>query len=74
MCQWYTGALVKYGLPEPQNQVSFTGLSHQKLDNYQVDSQKAWYEIPLVDLNGRAPLYGLDSLGFYFEKSFPSAR
>lgn len=71
MCQWYTGAFVKYGLLEPQNRVSFTELNHQKIDDYQVDSQKARHEIPLVDLNGGEPLYGLDSLVFILKNRFP---
>ncbi|OJJ22589.1 hypothetical protein BKI52_07880 [marine bacterium AO1-C] len=67
MCQWYTGAFVKYGFLSEQNRVSFTELDSQQLDSYQLDTNTARHEIPLVDLAGNQPIYGLDSLVYILQ-------
>ena len=71
MCQWYTGAFVKYGFLAEQNRVSFTELHSQQLDDYQVDANTARHEIPLVDLEGNQPIYGLDSLIYILQSRWP---
>ena len=71
MCQWYTGAFVKYGLLPEQNRVSFTELSPQQLENYQLNSNIARHEIPLIDLEGNQPIYGLDSLVYILQSRWP---
>ena len=71
MCQWYTGAFVKYGFLQEQNRVSFNELNHQNLEEYKLDTNTARHEIPLVDLAGDKPMYGLDSLVYILQSRWP---
>jgi predicted DCC family thiol-disulfide oxidoreductase YuxK len=67
LCAAYTGVFLKTGMLEKR--LAFTDMGETML--CQFDPQRAKNEIPLVDVNGGATLYGLDSLLYILGKRFP---
>jgi predicted DCC family thiol-disulfide oxidoreductase YuxK len=70
MCAMYTNGFVKWGLLEEGNRIPFSELNQSNLIN-QLDMQRARHEIPLVDLQGKATLYGLDALLCLLDQKLP---
>ena len=63
MCRWYTGAFVKHGFLSKEGRCSFSEFTELELAN-KIDLERSRDEIPLIDSNGGATLYGIDSLGY----------
>lgn len=70
MCRWYTRAFVETNLLDKEGRISFSGLEHTHLAE-QMDLQRSKHEIPLVDLEGGATIYGVDSLIYLLSPRFP---
>lgn len=63
LCCWYTDAFVQTGLLTPAGRQSFTNTKLEYLED-RIDLARSKDEIPLLDGQGGATLYGIDSLLF----------
>jgi len=60
MCVWYTGAFVNTGLLDASERKAFSAANPELL--HAIDWQRSKNEIPLLDLNTKQVLYGIDAL------------
>ena len=70
LCCWYTGAFVETGLLTPDGRQAFGEIDPDKMAN-QLDLERSKDEIPLLDVNGGATLYGIDSLLYILGQRWP---
>jgi len=73
MCAWYTGIFVNNQMLPLDGRMGFTEVSQSPLLP-QLDLQRARHEIPLVDTNGGATLYGLDAMVHIIGSRFPLVK
>jgi hypothetical protein len=73
MCAWYTGIFVNNQMLTPNGRMGFTEVAQSKLLP-QLDLNRARHEIPLVDTNGGATLYGLDAMVHVIGSRFPLVK
>ncbi len=70
LCCWYTGAFVKTGLLTPDGRQAFGEIDAECIAN-QLDLERSKDEIPLLDAQGGATLYGIDSLLYILGQRWP---
>ena len=70
MCAWYTNQFVRHGLLSRDGRIAFADLDPKCLP-YTIDTERSRHEIPLIDAEGGATLYGLDSLRYLLAQRFP---
>lgn len=70
LCCWYTDAFVQTGLLEAEGRQSFTDIELETLTE-QLDLARSKDEIPLLDDQGGATLYGIDSLLYLLGQRWP---
>jgi predicted DCC family thiol-disulfide oxidoreductase YuxK len=70
MCSLYTRAFVHTGMLEKENRISFSQLDQSDYADV-LDPVRARHEIPLLDLNGGATLYGVDALVYILRQRLP---
>jgi hypothetical protein len=73
MCAWYTGIFVNNQMLTPNGRMGFTEVAQSKLLP-QLDLNRARHEIPLVDTNGGATIYGLDAMVHIIGNRFPLVK
>jgi hypothetical protein len=69
LCRWYTGEFVKQGMLTENGRLAFEDASEETFQK--LDLVKSRHEIPLLDVNGGATLYGLESLKYMLGLKFP---
>ncbi|MEL6970938.1 MAG: DCC1-like thiol-disulfide oxidoreductase family protein [Bacteroidota bacterium] len=70
LCCWYTGAFVKTGLLTQEGRQAFGEINTDQIAN-QLDLERSKDEIPLLDAQGGATLYGIDSLLYILGQRWP---
>lgn len=73
MCAWYTGIFVNTQMLPPEGRMGFTEVAQSPLLP-QLDLNRARHEIPLVDTNGGATIYGLDAMVHIIGSRFPLVK
>lgn len=73
MCSWYTGIFINQKMLAPNGRIGFEDLSESPILP-QLDLHRAKHEIPLVDTNGGATLYGLDAMVHIIGGRFPFVK
>ncbi|CAN5242070.1 hypothetical protein BH09BAC1_BH09BAC1_03310 [soil metagenome] len=73
MCAWYTGIFINNQMLPPHGRIGFTEIAQSHLLP-QLDLQRARHEIPLIDTNGGATLYGLDAMVHVIGSRFPLVK
>jgi hypothetical protein len=69
MCVWYSDAFVKSGLLEKNSRIPFSSASPELL--HAINWQKSKNEIPLIDIETKQVLYGIDALLEILGQKFP---
>lgn len=70
MCSLYTKAFVQTGMLKAENRIGFSQLEHNELIGA-LDPVRSRHEIPLLDREGGATLYGVDALVYILRQRLP---
>jgi predicted DCC family thiol-disulfide oxidoreductase YuxK len=70
LCQAYSSAFIKAGILQADERRTFSSL-HNESFMCRVDNQRQGNEIPLVDANGGATIYGVDALLHLLGRRWP---
>ena len=69
LCVWYTGAFVKSGLLTTEGRKAFSTCDTELLNA--IDLERGKNEIPLIDIENKQVLYGIDAMLEVLGEKFP---
>lgn len=69
LCAWYSGLFVKYGFLRAEERKPFSSIDDEMISA--INFEKAKEEIPLIDVDTKEVVYGIDALVTILSTKFP---